>query len=629
MMRELRKFHKTIFGVIAISLIATSMIGFGVDLRSGKARRYALRVNEEQVSFEEFYRERRQMEERFRSQLGGEYEGLLKSLGINISQRVADNLIVGLLLTQLGKDLGMTVTDRDVAAEITDLLNGQIENYGGVLAQLGLSGPAFEEKVRRDLLRRRVSALFSDVAAPSEALVRAKAREALATFSIEVAKIDAKQFVSDVAEPSTEQITALYDQQKLTFEEPEKVSYRYAILEKGRVESSIMIDPEAVQDFYSGHRSRFQLPDTARVSIIRLNYPKIGDDAAKERIGKEADSLIKELSGGASFAELARRSSMDDKTKNEGGDLGWVVAGTLGKEFDAAIFRDEPSFEPQIIKSDAGVSIVLITDFQADRVKSLEEVREDIVAELRDDEIPAYLSHEAETLFEEWSQGELPLSDFAKTKQLTVGMTESLLDAATDPTPQTKGMTSQVLQMVHEPRQLVDLGERFALVEVVDHQERRVPPLEEIRDRIAAAVRENEADKKAESRANELLEKIRAEGTTLGAAGRAFAIPVSREVGITKDSGGEGVLKDAELREQLIRAGTEGATLSKPVKSSGSWVVAQIAAVLEPTPEELQKKRISVKSELKAQEGSIVLSSVLNTIKARAETDVDASIYAN
>jgi|GEM_PF-4308145 len=629
MMRELRKFHKTVFGVIAIAMIATSMIGFGVNFRSGKATRYAVRVNEEQVSFEEFYRERRQLEDRFRSQLGGEYQNLLRSLGINLSQRVADNMIVGLIMTQLGKELGMTVSNGDVATEITELMNGRIEQYEGVLAQLGLSAPAFEEKVRRDLLRRRVSSLFSDVALPSDSLVRAKSREELATFSIEVAAIDPKQLVSEVPAPTVKQVSSFYEAQKMTFEEPEKVSYRYALIDAARVESSIAVEREAVEDFYEGHRLRYQLPDKARVSIIKLNYPKNADDAAKQGVAAQADSLLKELSGGASFAELAKKSSMDEKTKNEGGDLGWVVAGTLGKEFDEAIFRDEPSFEPQVVKSDSGVSIVRLSDFQADQVKPLKEVEGEIIAELKKEEVPGYLSHEAETLFSDWTSGTLSLSDFVKAKGISIAATEGLLGAAVDPSAETKGLTAQVIATIAEPRQLIDLGERFALIEVIDHRERLVPPVDEIRERVAAAFREGEADKKAEQRAAELLEKVRSGAGTLSEVGSSLGVSVAREVGITKASGGDGLLRDTLIREELIRSGVEGATLNKATKSGGKWVVAQVSAILEPTAEELEKKLASVRSELKTQEGSLVLSSVLNTIKARAETDIDASILAD
>jgi intein/homing endonuclease len=164
---------------------------------------------------------------------------------------------------------------------------------------------------------------------------------------------------------------------------------------------------------------------------------------------------------------------------------------------------------------------------------------------------------------------------------------------------------------------------------VVDHRERLVPPIDEIRERVAAAFREGEADKKAEQRAAELLEKVRSGAGTLSEVGSSLGVSVAREVGITKASGGDGLLRDTEIREELIRSGVEGATLNKATKSGGKWVVAQVSAILEPTAEELEKKLASVRSELKTQEGSLVLSSVLNTIKARAETDIDASILAD
>lgn len=628
MTRKLQRFQKTIFGTIAISMIATSMIGFGVGVGSRKANRYALRVNEEEVSFDDFTRARRSLEERFRSQFGDDYEGLLKSFNINIGQRVADELIVGLLLTQLGERLGMSVSDVEVTSEAMTILDGRVSDYESFLDRIGMTAPEFEAKVRQDILRRKVSSLFSTVALPADEEIRARARRELESFTIEVATVDPKSLVSAVAEPSAEQLSSFYEANKPAFEEGERVSYEYAVIEGKRVEGAISVDPREVEDFYQTRQSRYQLPDSARVSVIRFAYSKGADESAKKGVVEQAEAVLTELKGGAQFAELAKKHSSDEKTRDEGGNLGWVVAGTLGKEFDAAIFRDEPDFEPQLVKSVRGVDIVRVNDFKQGGVRPLDEVRSDIEAELRKEEVPGYLAHESHSLFDAWTGAATTLRDFAAEKSLVVANTEGLVAVGDDPVADLKGLSSQVLQRAADSRQLIELGDRFVLVELKDQRPRAVPPLEEIRNRVVAAYREKEAEQKAQQRANELTEKVRTGSASLSSFAGEFLVPVKVEKSITRSSGGDGVFRDSALREQLLRSASVGSVLPAPYRSERGWLVARVSSVGEPTTEELDKKISSVGRELASHEGQVVLSSVLNTVKAAAQTDIDASILA-
>jgi parvulin-like peptidyl-prolyl isomerase len=53
----------------------------------------------------------------------------------------------------------------------------------------------------------------------------------------------------------------------------------------------------------------------------------------------EAEEILKELKGGASFVELAAKRSLDPSTARKGGDFGYFQKGDLNPEFENVILN--------------------------------------------------------------------------------------------------------------------------------------------------------------------------------------------------------------------------------------------------------------------------------------------------
>jgi len=71
----------------------------------------------------------------------------------------------------------------------------------------------------------------------------------------------------------------------------------------------------------------------------------------------EAEALLKQLQGGADFAQLASEKSEDLKSKDTGGDRGWAPRGAFEPEFDEAIFSMKKG-ELRLVKSQSGWQII-------------------------------------------------------------------------------------------------------------------------------------------------------------------------------------------------------------------------------------------------------------------------------
>jgi len=107
----------------------------------------------------------------------------------------------------------------------------------------------------------------------------------------------------------------------------------------------------------------------ARHILIRPTAT-LTDEAAKER----ADSILKAINRGASFAALAEKFSADGSAQ-DGGDLGWFTEGVMVKEFNDACFNAKKG-DKVVVKTQFGYHVIEITD----QTKATEKVKIAVLA---------------------------------------------------------------------------------------------------------------------------------------------------------------------------------------------------------------------------------------------------------
>ncbi len=92
--------------------------------------------------------------------------------------------------------------------------------------------------------------------------------------------------------------------------------------------------------------------------LIRPKGATKADSAAAK---KTADSLRTKVKA-ENFAELATKHSDDMRSKNNGGEVGWLVKGTYGLDFDKALQKFKPNDLTGVIQSNQGYHIVQVLD---------------------------------------------------------------------------------------------------------------------------------------------------------------------------------------------------------------------------------------------------------------------------
>jgi len=100
--------------------------------------------------------------------------------------------------------------------------------------------------------------------------------------------------------------------------------------------------------------------------------------AAKER----AAEVIERARAGESFAELAKEYSDDAKTKNDGGDLGWIERGSIATEWEVIVFAMEKGEVRGPISGPRGFHVFYVSDIEKSDLKPFEELKEQLRNEL-------------------------------------------------------------------------------------------------------------------------------------------------------------------------------------------------------------------------------------------------------
>ena len=111
---------------------------------------------------------------------------------------------------------------------------------------------------------------------------------------------------------------------------------------------------------------------------------------------QEAQDILQKLKAGANFAALAKQYSLDDKTKANGGDLGWVKWEQFGSpSLKDAAFKLKPGEISGIVQSQFGYHIMKVTDkkpaLDSDYDKIKDALKDQVAEKKKEDLFESYV----------------------------------------------------------------------------------------------------------------------------------------------------------------------------------------------------------------------------------------------
>lgn len=345
------------------ALIFVFIFSFGrgsSGFKSVGAESWAAKVNGELVTAGDFNQAYSSRFRQMSAMRGGKYT-TDNAKQDDLKRVTLDGLIDQELIAQQADDLGIVVTDAEVADAIAK--NPQFQQEGRfdfdyykrlVENGYGMSVPRFEEAYRRDLLRAKVVQAAIAGAAASDDEVKAAWIAQHEGAAIAYVRFNSFMF-----------------RDKATVTDAEAQAYAKA-------------HGDEIQRKYEAELAvRWTQPAATKVRVItvslRPNATPQDEQAARTRI----DAALAEVKGGKDFAEVAKEKS-DDASKAQGGDVGFIARGQspYGKTLEDEALKLKPGELSGVFKDRSGFHILKAEEQRAARVQPLEEVRSQIATDL-------------------------------------------------------------------------------------------------------------------------------------------------------------------------------------------------------------------------------------------------------
>jgi len=141
-----------------------------------------------------------------------------------------------------------------------------------------------------------------------------------------------------------------------------------ALIER-EILDKVQVNDEEVLEYYEQNKDSFTVKEQVHLYNILLETEE------------EAQNVLGQLKAGEGFSEIAIAKSTGPSAA-QGGDLGYLTKGTTIPEIEEVVFTLEVEELSEVIKTDFGFHILKISDKKPETVKTLEEVKEEIIETL-------------------------------------------------------------------------------------------------------------------------------------------------------------------------------------------------------------------------------------------------------
>ncbi|HQO89250.1 MAG TPA: peptidylprolyl isomerase [Chitinophagales bacterium] len=245
-------------------------------------------------------------------------------------------------------------------------------------------------------------------------------------------------------------------------------------------------------------------PDTVRAAHILLSLGQ-GTEADKKAANTLADSLIRVInSNQKTFGQVAVENSLDEGSKNKGGDLGYFSRGQMVPEFNDQVFYKGMA-PGQIAKVETGYGLHIILLIDAKAPKAVTKFA-DFVVELVPGNETEKLAYDQAVDFQQKNQTAADFDKSAKSQRLIKNV---VLSKNMSQVPQL-GSARKLVQWAFQQEKagvvdFFDTENTYLVAKLSKIVEKGLPKADDVREEVTALVRN-------ELKAKDLIEQLNKAG---------------------------------------------------------------------------------------------------------------------
>lgn len=595
------------YSLITLICIPFALVGIGSYFSGGTATPVA-EVNGVPIDQQQLERAYQQQRQQLARMFGGQLPEAFANETALREQALQQLITQQVLESEVAKQK-FAVGDATLGRAIRNLPNFQVdgkfdsETYQMQLRASGLSVPAFEQSFRDDtaLNQFRTGVTDTSFTLPQEAdRLSALARQ---TRTIEAVRFDFEMAKSGVTS-TDEEVVAYFDTNKDSYTFPQRAKIQYIELNNEDLAAAVDISGEQAQTYYDDNRGNFIRAEQRDASHILLS----ADEGDSDDQIAELTKVAARIEAGEAFADIAKELSDDVGSADLGGSLGTIFPGAMVAEFEEAVYAmgsvDEVSLP---IVTDFGVHLIKLDAIQPESGKPFDEVREDIVAILKQDEADATYFELRELLVEYTFDNPDSLEAASDATGLDIKESD-WLDSDTDSGPVlssasvTRTMFSDEVLVDETNSEIIEVAPRHVMVlRVAEHNAPRPKTIEDVRAEVVDTLNGDKATQMLSERQEAVLEQLVTGVAAMGLAELDEFASAVEQLELTRSS--------TELDRNLI---TEIFGLAKP----GSDVVTHQATLPNGDLLALRLDAVTVPDLVVAAEGSEPVAAIRGVVDA-------------
>jgi peptidyl-prolyl cis-trans isomerase D len=451
------------------------------------------------------------------------------------------------------------------------------DNY---LRQIRMSEAAFIAARSKDEVREQLTGTLASSVAVPEAMIASVHAWREETRKLEFLTLPVGAV--SVPAPDDAKLKETYEASKRNFMVPEQRKLAVLLLEQAELKARVSVAEDEIKEYFEKNRAQLDIPERRRINQITFK------DMAAAEAGKKA------IEGGKGFLMLAL------ETEGAAGHLpGLAAKNEIGdtKLADAAFSLPKDKVS-DIIQTNGGSVLLMVSEIVPGRARSLDEVKDEIKDRLNTDKINAELNNLHEAV-DNNRNARKPLKEIGETlklKYVEVSVDRANKTAEGKPgleQPEAEAIVEHGFQgavgVEAEPVELRAGG--FAWVDVLAVTPEKEKPLEEVKADVTAVYTESTRRKLLSELAAKIVERANS-GETLDAIAKEIAgSKVETTNPITRSTTPTGLSQGAVQIGFATAKGKAASAESADRTSRSVLKVVEINAAPPPTKE--QKERIS------------------------------------
>lgn len=621
--------------LMAVSLIffyAPSRTASGID--PTKNTESVAKVGSDHITVAELARRRDSMMQAYGPQLAA----------LGSSRMFLDGLIKGRVIVQEAERLGLGASD----AELKDRLVKQFTDASGqfvgfdrykesIVARYG-DVESFENEMRNMIAQEKLRAFVTASVNVSDDEVREEYKRRNTAFDVSYVSLTADKLAEKI-QPSDEELRAYYESHKTEYRylEPQrKVRYVFVNIEKAG--SKLNISDADLKASYDELDPKYK---EAGIKIQQIVL-KVAHKDLDAQVEQKAKDLLAKVTGGTrnateeAFAEAAKGNSEDPATARNNGFL-------------TAPYKDNPTKPHALYSRAVTMPVGEVSDIpiryggnwyilrRGDSVpKTFEQAKPELLVSARNQRgygVALELAKKAAARLKETKDPQKVAQEFAAQANMNAAemVRETGYVKAGDDVPNigANQQFEQALASLNNPNDVADevgVKDGFAIPMLLDKKEPRIPEFDEVKTRVADAIKQQRAKEQLEQKAKDLVASLSGPDA-IKAAGEKDGFDSGFEEGF-KQSSTLGKAGTSTALDEAIYGLKEGEISKTPIKVDDKWVIIGIVKRIEPDFKAFQEgERDRLKQQLLGARQTQVFEDYISGVQQKMKQNGKIKIY--